>query len=343
MAITRHFPLRSLAVGLTAGIALGAAPNGARAVDTHVCSETASLQLTACKYGVRDDYFAAQAICENVAGDAAQDECDAAALETRNEENLLCAEQRTARLALCAELGGVRYDSNFLPALFDDPKHPSHPNPYFPLRVGSRWQYEGGGESITVEVLDETKRIEGVDCITVHDFVRVGGAVEEDTDDWYGQRKSGTVDYCGEISQSFESFAGDAPPLPELVHVEGSWKAGREGAQPGTALLGAPRVGKVYRQEFAPGTAEDAARVLSTSYRYGRDAQLDAHVPQALAELLCSAGDCLVIGEFTPVEPDAFGLKFYARGVGLFLEVDPASGAVVQLVDCNVDMKCSSL
>ena len=48
-------------------------------------------------------------------------------------------------------------------------------------------------------------------------------------------------------------------------------------------------------------------------------------------------------GEFTPIEPDAFGRKYYARGIGLFLEVDPEDGDVVQLVDCNFDARCAAL
>jgi hypothetical protein len=343
MSIKRHFPILSLAVGLTAGLSIGGAGAASANDDAHACYETAALQLTACKAEVRSDFFVAQAICENVPGEAAQDDCEGEANLARGEALVLCGEQRTARLALCADLGDGRYDPNFEPALFDDPKQPSHPNPYFPLQLGNRWVFEGGGEHVTVTVLNETKLIEGVTCLTVHDLVEVNGASHEDTDDWYGQRKDGTVDYCGEISQSFESFIGDVPAGPELTDLHGSWKAGRDGALPGAQFLGAPRVGQVYRQEFAPGVAEDAAEVLSTSYRFGRDADLDRFVPPALALRMCSAGDCIVTGEFTPVEPDAFQHKFYARGVGLFLEVDPVTGDITQLVECNTDPKCNGL
>ena len=118
---------------------------------------------------------------------------------------------------------------------------------------------------------------------------------------------------------------------------------GREGAQAGTAFLAAPAVGKVYRQEFSPGNAEDIAVVLSTTYAFGSDATLDQHVPQALAELLCAAHDCVVTGESTPIDPAGFERKYYARGVGLFLGIHPASGELVQLVSCNVDTKCATL
>ena len=228
-------------------------------------------------------------------------------------------------------LAGTGPGDHALPA--GDFANPTAPNSWFPLGIGNRWEYVGGDESIVVEVLDETKLIEGVTCIVVNDRVEQEGEVVEDTDDWFGQRKDGTVDYCGEISKNFELFPGDAPLLPELVDVDGSWKAGRDGALAGTLFPGTPTVGQVYRQEWAPGDAEDAARVLSTSYAFGADAGLDALVPQALAELLCAAGDCVVTAEFTPLEPDGLERKYYAAGIGLFLEVNPEDGDIVQLVD----------
>ena len=72
------------------------------------------------------------------------------------------------------------------------------------------------------------------------------------------------------------------------MDVEGSLKAGRDGALPGTLFMATPIAGAVYRQEFAAGNAEDAAEVLSTTYGFGSDAQLDQFVPQALVELLCT-------------------------------------------------------
>jgi hypothetical protein len=35
--------------------------------------------------------------------------------------------------------------------------------------------------------------------------------------------------------------------------------------------------------------------------------------------------------------------KYYAPGIGVFLEVEPESGEVVRLVKCNVDPRCASL
>lgn len=308
------------------------------------CTTTTNALLEACRAEAKDDSFVAKAVCTNVIDEAAREQCLDEARAARAEASQDCRDQRDARRELCADLGEDRYDPHFDPALFDaDPSSPTSPNPFFPLGIGNHWEYAGGGETISIEVLDETKLIEGVTCLVVNDRVEEGGVGVEDTDDWFGLRKDGTIDYCGEISQSLELFPGDDPQDAELVSVEGSWKAGRDGALPGTLFPGSPAVGQVYRQEFAPGDAEDAARVLSTSYAFGADPVLDALVPQALAELLCAAGDCVVTAEFSPLEPDALEHKYYAAGIGLFLEVTPESGEIVQLVGCSFDLRCGML
>ncbi len=308
------------------------------------CSDTANVQYAACGSEVLDDFFIATAICNNVSDADERRGCVADSRSESRESGALCREQRDARRELCAELGEDRYDPDFDPALFDsDFTNLTNPNPYYPLGIGDHREYVSGDETVIIDVLDKTKLIDGVTCIVVQDRVEEGGVVVEDTFDWFGQRKDGTVDYCGEISLNYESFAGDDPDEAELVHIEGSWKAGRDGAKSGTLFPGVPVVGDVYRLEWAPSNAEDAARVLSTSYGYGSDPELDEFVPPALAALLCGAGDCVVTGDFTPISPGDLERKYYARGIGFFLEVKPDSGEILQLVACNFDAKCSAL
>lgn len=337
---------RLFAVVLAIGLAVwtGTAQAGKKGRQPGACSATALAQRLACESEVKDDAFTAQAICLNVGDEDEREDCFAEAKEDARDAREECGEQLAARRELCEALGEDRYDPDFDPADFDaDFTNLTHPNPWFPLAIGNRWVYEGGDETVTVEVLAETKSIEGVTCIVVNDRVEQDGEVTEDTDDWFGQRKDGTVDYCGEISQELETFGGDAPELPELVSIEGSFKAGRDGDEPGTLFPGTPVVGSVYRQEWSPGNAEDAATVLATDFGPGSDPELHAFVPPALAALLCAANDCVVTGEFTPLSPGAFERKYYASGIGLFLEVDPDSGDVLALVDCNFDARCASL
>jgi hypothetical protein len=306
--------------------------------DRRPCPATAAAMFEACEFDVKDDAATADAICINVVDPEEQAECFDDARAEEGEAGRECRDQREARLELCGALGPAPYDPGFDPADFDtDFGNPTQANPWFPLGIGNSWEYVGGDETITVEVLDETKQIEGITCIVVNDVVAEDGEVIEDTDDWYGLRTDGTVGYFGEIALNFETFDGDVPDDPELVDIEGSFKAGREGAKAGTRFPGAPAVGQVYREEWAVGDAEDAAEIVSTTYGWGGGAgEFDAFVPQALAELLCD-GDCVVTRNFSPLEPDVLELKYYTPGIGTFLEVEPESGDVVRLVNCSVD------
>lgn len=304
----------------------------------------AAMQYAARRQEAGDDLFTANAICLNEAECADRVECFAEARADKGEADKLCGAQYKARREVCGLLGEERHDPEFEPEEFDeDFSALTNPNPYFPLAIGAHWTYEGEGETIEIEVLDKTKRIEGVACVVVRDRVEEDGVVVEDTDDWFGQRKDGGVDYCGEISLNYELFEGDDPEEPELTDVEGSWKHGRDGALAGTQFPAEPEAGETYRQEWAPGNAEDMATVLSTTYAYGADPELDEFVPQELAELLCSEEDRVVTKEFTPIAPGVFERKYYAPGIGFFLEVNPAAGEIAQLTECNADPKCAML
>lgn len=322
---------------------LEAAPVPLEQIGDGFCTATASVQFNACQSEATDDFFTAQALCLQITDGTERQQCFLAAALMRIQDNQLCGEQRDAREYLCDSLGEGQYDPNFDPALFDhDFANLTNPNSYFPLGIGNVWEYMEGDETVTVEVLNKTKLIEGVTCIVVNDFAKVNGVPLENTDDWFGQRLDGTVDYCGEMVRNYEVFAGDNPMQPELVNIDGSFKAGQD-ALPGTIFLGNPTVGMIYRQEWAPGDAEDAAVVLSISYSYGSDPTLDEFVPQELAELLCSAGDCVVTGDFTPIEPGGFARKYYAAGIGFFLEIKPDSGDTLQLVSCSFNPICADL
>ena len=69
------------------------------------------------------------------------------------------------------------------------------------------------------------------------------GLLVEDTDDWYGQRKDRTVDFCGEAVSNFETFPWGQPGQAERLNTDGQWKTGRDGDPSGTYILGSPRVG----------------------------------------------------------------------------------------------------
>jgi len=315
---------------------------GASAAGGH-CTDTANALFTACGFSVQDDFWVASARCINVSDQKERNECNQDAAQERRESSRLCRDQLNWRLAACGVIGEGRYDPDFDPALFDsDFAHLTKPNPYFPLGIGNRWEYKSADEVNTVEVLDRTKLIDGVRCIVVLDQVFRHGELTEDTNDWFAQAKDGTTWYCGEETKELESFNGDHPKLPELVSIDGSFKAGRDRDKPGIIFLASPAPGDAYLEEFSLDNAEDVTEILSTSYAYGHDSALDEMVPKALAQALCH-GDCVVSKNYSLLEPGVISRKYYAPGIGVFLEVEPDDQVVVRLTSCNFDPRCATL
>lgn len=299
--------------------------------------------LKSCSAEVREELWEAIGNCANEPDPVERADCiaDAQDLSEAVEECELVFE---ARNALCNAIGQGAYDPDFESEDFDsDFTALSNPNPYWPLGIGHTWEYATDEESISLEVLDETKLIDGVTCIVLRDVASEEGVVVESTDDWYAQAIDGAVHYCGEIAQNFESFPGDDPEKPELVDVGGSWKADRDDAEPGIIMQAVPAPGAPYRQEFAFGEAEDVGQVLSSSYSFGNGEGLDAFVPKALADHFCADGDCVVTLDTTPLEPDARERKYFAAGVGLFLEVDLTGESFVPIVACSFHALCDSI
>lgn len=324
-----------------------------------VCSTTAKLALKACRAEARDDLLIAAANCINVSDRDDRRVCKREVREEKSDFLELCAEQFHARLEVCDLVGEGPYDPDFDPGNFE-----LGGNKYFPLTVGNEWKYvseftdeddEEVTETITVRVLEDennpgnfaSKDIDGVTCLVVNDLVKENDEVIEDTDDWYARKvDTGDVWYCGELARDFETFEGDMPAFPELVSIDGSFKAGRDGDKPGILVPEAPYVGQAYRQEVSLGNAEDVAQVLSTDYVFGAETDdpksLDYLVPEDLANHFCpdKDADCLVTRDFTPLEPGVEERKYRAPGIGVFLEVNLTDEVTVELVECNFDINC---
>lgn len=304
-----------------------------------VCYQTAKLAHKACLFDLKDDMLITKANCINMSNQEAKRNCMANLRQEVNEANKLCDQQYWARNDLCFLLDEHKYDpSDFWQAEnFVDPTKIGSSvaiNPYFPLAPGVK-TLENEDETITVTVTNKTKIINGVTCVVVNDLVTADGNAVEDTDDWYAQDIHGNVWYCGEVSLNYELFEGDMPLDAELVHIEGSWKAFKDGAKPGVLMKAWPQVGDAYRQEVALGDAEDAAEVISINedgLLPGDNCAEDREEIIELIESLCNS-DCLVTHEFTPVDPDASEHKYYAANIGLILEVNPEGECTV--IDMN--------
>ena len=156
------------------------------------CTQTADALLDACNASVTDDGAVGKAVCINIADLKARNTCLDDLAQAQAEATQLCDGQYDTRIAACGVLGEDRYDPDLSPARFDNPLHPSNPNSYFPLTVGHHWEYRSATEVNTVDVVNETKLIAGVNCVVFRDLVFENGVVHEATDDWYVPAKNGS-------------------------------------------------------------------------------------------------------------------------------------------------------
>jgi len=278
----------------------------------NACDATAKAGVRACNDAGKNAFWLAVGTCKNISDDATRKQCLGNAKSAAKGVKGDCGDQGQARHDLCTALGEAPYEPVINPADFVSPAEgAAHPNAYFPLVPGTVWIYKGGGETDTVTVTDQTKDILGVSTRVVADTVtNDSDVVTEDTEDYFAQQADGTVWYFGELSKEFDN--GD------LVSLEGSWQAGRDGAQPGIIMKAAPMVGDVYRQEFLLGVAEDAAEVVSTT------------ASESTPGGSCS-GDCVETHEFSPLDIGGDENKFYKPGVGVILEVDIETGSRLEL------------
>jgi hypothetical protein len=278
----------------------------------NACLATAKTMNQVCKGDAKGELATALGYCLNLSTKDAQKACRTTAKAAAAEGKEDCADQLDGRKDFCAAVGGAPYDPVINQASFLSPTATAaNPNPLFPLVPGTVWTYQSPSESGVVTVTDQTKVIDGVTVIVVHDVVSQGGQVTEDTEDFFAQHVDGSVWYFGELSKSLEDG--------ELVDIHGSFRAGVDGAKPGIVMKASPAVGDIYRQEFALGVAEDAGEVTSTT---GTET-----VPAAS----CS-GTCVVTRDFSLLEPGGDESKFYKPGVGLILEIDNETGERNELI-----------
>lgn len=276
------------------------------------CAATSRAGRNACANEATDDYWIDIGNCANIADASERPGCRQEARTAQQEALLECGDVFAARQDVCVALGQDPYDPQIDPSQFADPADIGGTiavNPYLPLKAGTRFEYvsKHSGEKVVVEVTYDTIEIAGVTCRIVHDVVTdlTTGELIEDTDDYFAQDLQGNVWYFGEIARNYEDGL--------LTDLDGSWRVGIDDAKPGILMKAAPQVGDVYRQEFLLGDAEDLAEVIKLN-------------GSASSPYTSCAGNCLVTGEFTPLEPGGFEKKYYKPGVGKILTLKPETG-----------------
>jgi hypothetical protein len=176
-------------------------------------------------------------------------------------------------------------------------------NEWFPLKPGTQFVYEGYTEEdgeriphrVVFTVTDLTKVIDGVRTVVVWDRDYSAGQLEETELALFAQGNDGNVWHLGQYPEVYEE--GKLVEAPTWIH-------GIEGARAGITIKAKPQLGgPSYSQGWGPAVNwTDRAQV----------AQMDQQT--------CVPFDCyegvLVTEEFSREEPNAFQLKYYARGVG---------------------------
>jgi hypothetical protein len=195
-----------------------------------------------------------------------------------------------------AAAGGLTLDSSQFSATVD--------NSLFPLATIRATLFEGteGDAEIRSEsrVLERTGRVSGVPVTVVDVREYEDGELVEHTRDYYAQHTDGSVRYMGEAVDDIEDG--------KVVGHEGQWLAGKGNAKPGVFMPADPKVGDAFKQERAPGVAEDRSEVVAVG--------LNVTTPAGRFD------NCIKTKDFAPLDKQT-EFKYYCAGVGLVREQFP--------------------
>ena len=197
-------------------------------------------------------------------------------------------------------------------------------NKFYPLEPGTHTytaETADGCDVNVVEVTSQTKTIEGVETIVVHDQAYLDDECDgitddelvEDTFDWIATDNFGNVWYFGEESYSCEG-------LGSCELSDGSWEAGKDvqgtgsNAEAGILMLADPKPGNRYSQEFYEGFAEDSGMVMNGNAA-NRLGKIDGLSTDEL-------DNCIATKEWTGLDPGDIEQKIYCEDVGLVLTIE---------------------
>lgn len=176
-------------------------------------------------------------------------------------------------------------------------------NPWFPMRPGMHWEWEGdanGDEGrvsrrVVLVVTDLAKTIDGVRTIVAYERDFNEGQLGEAELVFLAQADDGTVWHLGQYPEEYEN--GEFVDAP-------TWIAGQRGSKAGIFMHARPQNDTPsYSQGWGPEVGwSDRGRVFETGSR--------TCVPTGCYD------DVLVIQEYSRDEPDAHQLKYYVSGIG---------------------------
>jgi hypothetical protein len=280
---------------------------------SNICLKTAADALAACNATAQTNYKTAQGKCINITDPAARRDCEKQAAADRADALSTCQGGFEVRRTACQTFGPAAYDPAIDPANFSTVID----NPFFPLIPGTTFTYltPDGVSKDVFAVTHDTRVLDGVTCVVVHDSVFTNNVLTEDTLDFFAQDKQGNVWYFGENTAELEDGL--------IATIAGSFLSGANNDKPGIIQEAHSAIGDFYRQEFSLQNAEDFAQVVGLNST--------VVVPYG------TFTNCLKTLETTPLEPDALENKYYAAGVGNVLTVDLVTGERDELVQITTE------
>src|SRR5213594_3418106 len=111
-------------------------------------------------------------------------------------------------------------------------------NPYFILEPGYTLVMEGEGAQLTITVLDETKKIDGVETRVVEERETKGGQLTEVARNYFAiSKRTNDVFYFGEDVDMYKDG--------RLVNHDGTWLSGVNGSKFGLIMPGRPLLNEI--------------------------------------------------------------------------------------------------
>lgn len=177
-------------------------------------------------------------------------------------------------------------------------------NKYFILEPGYQLVLEGkeGEHTVRLEisVLDETKKIAGIETRVMEERETVDGELIEISRNFFAIcKQTKDVFYFGEEVDIYKDG--------KIVAHEGAWIHGKNNARAGMMMPGEAIVGAAYYQEVAPKEAMDRAKIVDLN-----------------TTLKTPAGEfrgCLKVQEENPLDNEK-EFKIHAPGIGLVQDED---------------------
>ncbi len=173
-------------------------------------------------------------------------------------------------------------------------------NRFFILEPGYQLVLESLKEKVVITVLDETKKIGGVETRVVEEREEKNGELVEVSRNFFAICKEhGDVFYFGEDVDDYEGG--------KIVRHSGAWRADEKNSRAGIIMPGTILLGARHYQEMAP-SAMDRAEIISDD--------VTMKTPAGTFK------NCLRVEETSGLHPDEKCYKTYARGVGLIQDED---------------------